>query len=166
MDARPWTGFLKTTECFRIGYWNVRTVNQETQPGKLNGVMRNLDKFRIDTAGLSESRLTGFGTLNSETYPILYPGLETRKEAGVVMALSSRAKKCLVDWKPINERILRACFATSQAKLRVIVVYAPTNDTVDQTKDDFYRVLSNVVAKAHRHDIVTLCGDFNDKVGS
>ena len=33
-------------------------------------------------------------------------------------------------------------------------------------RDDFYRMLSNVVAKAHRHDIVTLCGDFNAKVGS
>ncbi|KAK2707291.1 hypothetical protein QYM36_015098 [Artemia franciscana] len=50
--------------------------------------------------------------------------------------------------------------------LLVIVVYAPTNDTVDKTKDYFYRMLSNVVAKAHRHDIVTLCGDFNAKVGS
>ncbi|KAK2726253.1 hypothetical protein QYM36_000642 [Artemia franciscana] len=124
------------------------------------------EMFRIDISGLSETRLTGFGTLNSETYHILYSGLETRKEAGVGMALSSRAKKCLVDWEPINERILCSRFATSQAKLRVIVVYAPTNDTVDQTKDDFYRVLSNVVAKAHRHDIVTLCGDFNAKVGS
>ncbi|KAK2708324.1 hypothetical protein QYM36_014061 [Artemia franciscana] len=128
--------------------------------------MRTLDKFRIDITGLSKTRLTSFGTLNSETYHVLYSGLETRKEAGVGMALSSRAKKCLVDWEPINERILRARFATSQAKLTVIVVYAPTNDTVDQTKDDFYRVLSNVVAKAHRHDIVTLCGDFNAKVGS
>ncbi|KAK2718127.1 hypothetical protein QYM36_005437 [Artemia franciscana] len=151
---------------FRIGYWNNRAVNQETQPGKLNSVMRTLDKFRIDIAGLSETRLTGFSTLNSETYHILYSGLETRKEAGFGMALSSRANKCLVDWEPINERILRARFATSQAKLTVIVVYAPTNDTVDQTKDDFYRVLSNVVAKAHRHDIVTLCGNFNAKVVS
>ncbi|KAK2710012.1 hypothetical protein QYM36_013629 [Artemia franciscana] len=74
--------------------------------------------------------------------------------------------RIMLDWEPINERILCARFATSQAKLTVIVVYAPTKDTVDQTKDDFYRVLSNVVAKAHRHDIVTLCGDFNAKVGS
>ncbi|KAK2726858.1 hypothetical protein QYM36_007639 [Artemia franciscana] len=63
-------------------------------------------------------------------------------------------------------KILRARFATSQAKLTVIVVYEPTNDTFDQTKDDFYRVLSNVAAKAHRHDIMTLCGDFNAKIGS
>ena len=82
------------------------------------------------------------------------------------MALSSWTKKCLVDWEPINERILRARFATSQAKLTVIVVYAPTNDTYYQTKDDFYRVLSNVGAKAHWHDIVTVYGDFNAKVGS
>ncbi|KAK2703409.1 hypothetical protein QYM36_018134 [Artemia franciscana] len=100
------------------------------------------------------------GKLNSDMRTL------DKKKAGVGMALSSRAKKCLVDWEPIYERILRARFATSQAKLTVIVVYAPTNDTVDQTKDDFYRVLSNVVAKAHRHDIVTLCGDFNAKVGS
>ena len=127
--------------------------------------MRTLDKFRIDIAGLSETRLTGFGTLKSEIYHILYSGLETRKEAGVAMALSNRAKKCLVDWEPIGERILRARFATSQAKLTVIVVYAPTNDACDRTKDDFYRALSNVVAKTHRHDIVTVCGDFNAKVG-
>ncbi|KAK2724354.1 hypothetical protein QYM36_001012 [Artemia franciscana] len=126
--------------------------------------MRTLDKFRIDIAGLSETRLTGFGTLNNETYHILYSGLETRKEAGVGMTLGSRAEKCLVDWEPINEQILRARFATSQAKLTVFVVYAPTNDTVDQIKNDFYRVLSNVVSKAHQHDIVTLCGDFNAKV--
>ena len=99
---------MKTADCFRIGYWNVRTVNQETQPGKLNSVMRTLDKFRIDIAGLSETRLTGFGTLKSEIYHILYSGLETRKEAGVAMALSNRAKKCLVDWEPISELILRA----------------------------------------------------------
>ena len=82
------------------------------------------------------------------------------------MALSSRAKKCVVDWDSINEWILRARFATFRAELTVIVVCASTNDIFDQTKDDFYRVLSNVVAKAHRHDIVTLCGDLNTKIGS
>ncbi|KAK2707363.1 hypothetical protein QYM36_015151 [Artemia franciscana] len=128
--------------------------------------MRTLGKFRIDIAGLSDSRLTGFGTLNSETYHILYSGLETRKEAGVGMALNRRTKKCLVNWEPINERILRAGFATSQAKLTVVAVYALSNDSCDQNKDDFYRVLSNVVVKAHRHDIVTVCGDFNDEVGN
>ena len=112
-NAHPRTGLLKTTECFRIGYWNIRTVNQEAQSGKLNSVMRTLDKFRIDIAGHSETRLTGFGTLNSETYHILYSGLETREEAGLGMALSSRAEKCLVDWEPINKWILRARFAPS-----------------------------------------------------
>ena len=68
----------------------------------------------------------------------------------------------------IARLVLELCarFVTSQAKLTVILVYAPTNDTCDQTKYGFYRVMSNVVAKAHRHDIVTVCGDFNAKVGS
>ena len=57
------------------------------------------------------------------------------------MVLSRRTKKCLVDREPINEQILRACFATSLAKLTVIVVYAPPNDTCDQTKDYFYSML-------------------------
>ncbi|XP_065572379.1 craniofacial development protein 2-like [Artemia franciscana] len=63
-------------------------------------------------------------------------------------------------WYIIDQRAEAKIFA----KLTVIIVYAPTNDTVDQAKDDFYRVLSNVVAKPHWHNIVTLCGDFNAKV--
>ena len=50
--------------------------------------------------------------------------------------------------------------------MTVIFGYAQANDTYDQPKDDFYHLLSNIVAKAHRHDIVTLCGDFNAKVES
>ncbi|KAK2702390.1 hypothetical protein QYM36_018999 [Artemia franciscana] len=134
-NAHPRTGLLKTTECFRIGYWNVKTVNQEIHPGKLNGVMRTLDKFHIDISGHSETRFTGFGSLNSEN-------------AGVGMALSSRAKKYLVNWEPINERILRARFASSQAKLKIIVVYAPTNETVDWTKDDFIAFCQMLLPKS------------------
>ena len=69
-------------------------------------------------------------------------------------------------WTPINERIIVARFAGSQAKLTVVACYAPTNDADETSKDDFYNTLQAVAKDIPRHDLVCFVGDFNAKVGS
>ncbi|CAC5415646.1 unnamed protein product [Mytilus coruscus] len=62
-------------------------------------------------------------------------------QAGVGMMLSSRAKKALIEWKPITERLMYARFHTSTIKISIITVYAPTNDATDETKESFIEQL-------------------------
>ena len=95
---------------------------------------------------------------------MLYSGKERNKAAGVTLALSDAANKCLVELEQINDRILRACFSTTQVKMTFIALYAPKNESSDSDKDTFYQSLSDITNKVHFHYILIMCGDFNVKV--
>jgi len=57
---------------------------------------------------------------------------------GVAIMLNKDAAKALINWTPIDERIIRARFHSRYVKLTLIHVYASTNDTDEEVKDHFY----------------------------
>ena len=75
--------------------------------------MKTLEKFRINVAPVSESRILESWSLDLENYHVIYSGKERTKTAGVTPAFSGAEKKCLLDWGPINYCILRARFMTT-----------------------------------------------------
>ena len=60
-------------EQYRIGTWNVRSVNQ----GKLHVVRQEMAKVNIDILGISELKWMGTGKFNSEYHYIYYCGQES-----------------------------------------------------------------------------------------
>ena len=48
----------------------------------------------------------------------------------------------------------------------MIQAYTPTNDTVDEEKDEFYNQLQDTVSSCNRHDMIVVMGDMNAKVGN
>ena len=77
-------------------------------------------------------------------------------------------KKALVSWEPHGPRLLKATFKSSQKEINVKIIlgYAPTNDSSEDEKDDFYEKLESVIQKNHKSkDMTILLGDFNAKVG-
>ena len=79
--------------------------------------------------------------------------------------LSNRANKSLLEWKPINERLMYARLYTTTLKISVIIVYSPTNERKEETKELFLEQLQ-VINSIPKHDILLVIGDFNAKVGS
>ena len=59
---------------------------------------------------------------------------------------------------------MKARYGHKHGKMTVIVSYAPTNDSDDATKKDFYSALSRCLATVPHHDIIVLLGDFNATV--
>ena len=51
-------------------------------------------------------------------------------------------------------------------KLNIIQCYAPTNDTEEDKKADFYHQLQAVLDRQKTKDITILMGDFNAKIGA
>ncbi|VDO54807.1 unnamed protein product [Schistosoma margrebowiei] len=49
--------------------------------------------------------------------------------------------------------------------MNIIQCYAPTNDSNDDIKDQFYERLQSIIEKCPRKDLTTLMGDLNAKVG-
>ena len=128
----------KTTT--RICTWNVRTL---FQCGRLDQVLNEMQKYKLDILGLSEVRWTGQGRFTSGQFTMLYSGREKDHYQGVGILLSKNTAKALIGWKPVNERIITARFATRHAKITVVQIYAPTESASGGEKDKFYEQMQD-----------------------
>ncbi|KAJ3593857.1 hypothetical protein NHX12_006191 [Muraenolepis orangiensis] len=138
----------------RIGAWNVRTLtdNQASdRPERRTAIIsRELRKFQIDIAGLSETRLADEGQLKEEKggYTFFWKGKLANEPRihGVGFAI----KNCLINHLHelpvgISERLMtiRLMLASSQMAT-VISAYAPTLDAQDEVKEAFYADLKSI----------------------
>ena len=149
----------------RIGNWNVRTMYTT---GKSAHVARVMNQMKIQIMGISECRWTGAGRMKlSSGETVLYSGRDDDQHMqGVAIMMTKEATKALIDWSPINERIIKARFYSKFVKLTMIHVYAPTNYADEQTKEDFYGKLPEVAEQVHNHDMLIITGDMNATVGN
>ena len=72
----------------------------------------------------------------------------------------------MINWKPVDERIIKARFDSRFVKLTLLRVYVPTNDAEEEVKDEFFEKLQTMVEETPRHDMLVITGDMNAKVGS
>ena len=126
-----------------------------------------MQQYKLDILGVSECRWTGTGkkTLNSG-HTILYSGHNENHINGVAIIISKEKSKTLFEWEPVSDRLITARFDSKYCKLTIIQCYAPTNDSDNDIKDDFYEQLQTAISKTPQHDMLVTIGDLNAKVGS
>ena len=71
-----------------------------------------------------------------------------------------------MEWEPINERLIKARFNSKYCKLTIIQCYAPTNDSDNDMKEEWYDQLQAAVSKVPQHDVALIMGDMHAKTGS
>ena len=124
---------------FRIECWNVRTM---FAGGRTAMAVNEMRRYKLSILGVSEVRWLSFGRVRtSKGEVILYSGAEEIHHRGVGIILNREAQECLMEWAPINERIIRARFYSRFAKATVLQTYAPTNEACEEEKEDFYEQL-------------------------
>ncbi len=155
--------------------WNIRTLmdsKQSDRPERRSAIIaRELRNFKVDIAGLAETRFPDEGQLREEGggYTFFWKGKpsEDRRIHGVGFAIKNELLKLMPEVPVgINERIM-----TLQLKLdrnqtaTVISAYAPTLDSEDSDKELFYSQLDSVLSSIPSCNKVILLGDFNARVG-
>ena len=78
--------------------------------------------------------------------------------------MTREVEKTLLDWKPVNERIITARFFSNFVNMSVIQVYVPTSEATYEVKDSFYEQLQATLDEAPKHELVVVIGDLNAKV--
>lgn len=82
-----------------IGTWSIRTLWKD---GSLKLLVDHFNKwFRWDVIGLSEVRRTKQGIVEHAGHGLLYLSEEKKHQGGVVLLLSKKASKSLIDWNPV-----------------------------------------------------------------
>ena len=135
-------------------------------PGYAEILTQTLESFDYDIIGLCETRVKDV----VETKNMLLSGNRNNKHVNRVgFILSQKAKRSLLSYNPISDRLITARFQGQPFNLYIIQAYAPATK-VDKEKDKeestaFYQQLQQAIDKKHKRDILIIMGDFNAKVG-
>ncbi|XP_014662371.1 PREDICTED: uncharacterized protein LOC106805334 [Priapulus caudatus] len=157
-----------------VGFWNVRTLmdnpNADRPERRTALVARELERYNIDIAALSETRLTNDQlTESGGGYTFFWSGRseEERREAGVGFAIKNHLVLKLSSLpKGMNNRLM-----TLQLPLRLnrtltmVSAYGPTMTNPDNVKDKFYEELDALIAAVPKSNKLLVLGDFNVRVG-
>lgn len=138
--------------------------------GTLKQVEKVFKDYNLEILGLSETRWNSFGELTTqEDNTFIYSGHSeesTPRSAGVGILMSNKARKSLLDWKPVSERLITARFKSKVRNITVLQCYAPTEVAADEDKNAFYDQLEREFQKIKKQDITIVMGDINAKVGA
>ena len=107
-------------EQYRIGTWNVRSMNQ----GKWEVVKQEMARMNIDILGISELKWTGMGEFNSDDHYIYYCGQESLRRNGVAIMVNKRVRSAVLGCNLKNDRMISVHFLGKPFNIMVIQVYA------------------------------------------
>ena len=148
-------------DIFTVGTWNVRTL---WAAGKLELLRNEMKRYKHDVVGITEVRWTGKGETSNGDF--IWSGEDNTHTKGVGMLLSTKARKALMGYNPINSRLITARFNAAPFNITIINVYAPTAEAPEDEIETFYDNLEDAMARTPKKDMLIITGDWNAEVGN
>ena len=157
-----------------IAAWNVRTLldrEGNNRPERRTAlVTRELKRYDIDIAALSETRFLDAGQLTEveSGYTVYWSGRKSERKAGVGFAIkTSLATKLESQPRGINDRIMVMRLPLAEnVHVTLVSVYAPTMTNPDEAKEAFYQQLDDVIRSVPGNEKLIILGDLNARVGT
>ena len=101
-----------------------------------------MERYNLDVLGLSETKVreNGMKVIDGTSY--VYAGVsEGRARGGVGIAIAD----CVKSWRCVRERCVTVRMKIAGVWMTLVQLYAPTDDRDNNTKEQFYASLQEVV---------------------
>ncbi|KAK3515413.1 hypothetical protein QTP70_018873 [Hemibagrus guttatus] len=152
---KPWTKNLA------FGTWNVTSLG-----GKEPQLVREVERYRLEIVGLASTHSLGSVTqLLERGWTLFFSGvpLGERRRAGVGLLIAPQLSRHVLEFSPINERVVSLCLRAGDRCLTVVSAYGPNSSVEYPT---FLETLRGVLEGAPTGDSIVLLGDFNTHVSN
>jgi exonuclease III len=150
-------------ELFDFGTWNVNTM---LKAGKMQEIADQIVGSQIQIVALQEIRWREHGLIKKNKYSIYYSFNPTVPvQAGTGFMIQKSAMNKILRFEPISDRICRLRVKGKFHNMTLINIYVPTEDKVDEIKEQFYEELQRTQDRIPKHDLIIILGDMKAKLG-
>jgi len=153
----------KERHSYKIGTWNVRTLNQG---GKLENLKQEMQKNEVSILGISELRWKGQGELRSGDYTVYYSGGEWA-EKGVAIVVHKSVVRSVVKKIVFNDRIIAIKLQAELISILMMQVCMPTSEHEDDEVEELCDINEEILQEDGNGDTNTIImEDWNSVVGN
>jgi exonuclease III len=144
----------------RLATWNVSSLYT---PGGHRITINELRKCKIAIAVIQKTRWNKYTpqAFTSNGYNIYISSFANNHEFGTAFLVDSKFNHMVLNFTPINERLCVIRIKGKFFNYSLINIHAPTNDSEEEAKDQFYEQLERAYAACPSHDVKLV----NAKVG-
>ena len=154
---------LSLRRIIRIGTWNVRSM----YAGKLQEMVKEMERFDVGIIGLSEVRWKGAGHFSTEDgHQVIFSGNQQTSRNGVGFLVSKEYRNAVDGYNTVNDRIALLHLKGRPTDLTLVQVYAPTSQAEYESMEEFYDTVQCTIDTVRKaNNVVIVMGDWNAKVG-
>ena len=129
--------------------------------------INELRKYKIAIAAIQETRWTKLTprAFVSSKYNIYTSSQTNKHEFGTAFFVDSEFNHLVTNFTAINERLCVLRLKGRFFNYSLINIHAPTNDSEEEAKDEFYEQLERAYSACPKNDVKLVMGDANAKVG-
>jgi exonuclease III len=153
-------------QVLKVISFNVRSMsNNDTDNDKRVLMSHELKQLGVDIAIFQEARMVGKGKVDMGSgYDLYFSGHGKHKIHGVAIAI--RNDMIFKSVNQISERLMELTVETAMGSLwHIIGAYAPTNCSGIEDKLQFYRQITETLARVDPKALLIVGGDFNARLG-